>query len=189
MVTEYERVIEEANKLRKAVNSAQALRGVFIKYASIHAIITGIIAVVFIIGFYYLAIAPTAGDDEARIETVVREDAKALKALVCILSVPPNERTRADTKYCLKGSGVDFKDVPLPPTAGQYPPAEAARKLRHRNERRGTNNASNNTGGTKEPAPKPPPKEESKPEPRPTPKPSPLACVKVGGLEQCVGGN
>lgn len=37
------------------------------------------------------------------------------RAIVCILSIPPQERTIQDTKFCLRETGINVNEIPVPP--------------------------------------------------------------------------
>lgn len=49
------------------------------------------------------------------------QEKKETEALVCILLVPPDERTKADTRFCLRETGLNLKDIPVPPGVEGYP--------------------------------------------------------------------
>ena len=165
---EYERIIEEARDLRRSVVVAQRLRASFVRYASIHAIITAALVVAFILGFYFFYIqdAPDTREEAiihntARTNRVLRqlaqENHEVLVTIRCLLLTPPEERTLKVYQACATRAKTD--DPP---------------------ERGGTNNPSNDGGG-EDPAPEPPREKEDPPEPRETKKPPrkdpPLVCL------------
>lgn len=177
-MNEYERVIEEASRLNRSITVAQRLEAKFLKYLLITAVVTSLLTSAIIFGVFYYSSDP---DLPERVDRTVQQDAKVLGALVCILSVPPDERTREDTRYCLQETGLRFDDIPLPPDAGQYPEARSGSADRpEEGSRRNTN--SNSGGGTEDPAPKPSPSNE------PSPDPTPIVCVTVLDRSQCIGG-
>lgn len=111
MTTEYERVIEEARRLGDAVIAAKSLRAVFLRYAFIHAILTGIVAVALIVGFYFFYVrnAPDAREDRIvevtqdtsnKLERLAQENHEILLTLRCLLLTPDNKETEDTTRDC-----------------------------------------------------------------------------------------
>ena len=113
MTTEYHRVIEEARKLNDAVIAAKSLRTVFIRYAFIHAIITGIIAVGLIMAFFFFYIDRQPDIEEQRIVKITESNSQKLERLAgenheilltlrCLLLTPLKDRTDMTVNDCSK---------------------------------------------------------------------------------------
>ena len=104
-MNEMERIIEETDKLNKSIQVAQELKTSFFKYLLITSVVTAVLTIGIAWG---LAAALGSQQQEQHIE-------ENTKAVVCILSVPPDEREIADTRFCLETVGIDYNELPVPP--------------------------------------------------------------------------